>query len=358
MASLEDLAALLVGQASAPDFSVGDRWAPVASGVNQIGNAALMDKNLSKTDRILGAIASGLITGVATNKSADYRNNAKENYLSVIANRLGGGQEVNPEGLDPTLLRVADDNANLFKVQQKLQIDNEQRAVQNDLFKQRQGVTIAGQTETAKELGKLAAYGDTPENRQILSPIAKEARDIEDKANSELFSSQMVDDFSDISFNFNSMQKLLPRNDRPSTGAFISSFIKVNDPGSVIQQGELKNAERSQSFIESMGYNVKSLLDGTQQISPNDKLKFLGAAAAKYNTLGESVSSLVESQKTKVKSRGGKAENIFSEITYKPFDLTEFYKTMPKEITVSGELNGPTKIPGESLEAFLARNGG
>lgn len=357
MASLEDLAALLVGQATAPDFSVGDRWSPVASGVNTVGSAAIMDKNLSKTDRILGAIASGLISGAAQQKSADYRNRAKSDYLSVIANRLEGGPELNPEGLDPTLLRVADDNANLFKVQQKLQIDNEQRAIENDLWKQKQGVGIAREMETAKELGKLDAYGNTPENRQILSPIAKEARDIEDKANAELFSSQIVDDFSDLSFSFESMKNLLPRNDRQSSTAFISSFIKVNDPGSVIRGEEVRNAENSVALANSLGYNISSLMNGTQQIAPEDKLKFLGAAAAKYNALGNTVADLVSKQKTKVQGRGGKADNIYSEVEYKPFDLAEFAKTMPKEITIADELGIPTKLPGESQEQYLARMG-
>lgn len=187
------------------------------------------------------------------------------------------------------------------------------------------GTKVAGLTEKEKELGKNAAYEQlSGGSAGLLNPLSKEKNSIEEKARDALKSVPLVTNFQDLKTNFKTMTDVYGLDNKPATLAFVSSFARVLDPNSVVREGEIKNAENTQSFLSSLGYNLKSLVDGSQNIGPEAKQQMLQAASAKYNTFGTDFNKYLTAQRELVKGLGGRPENVFAPTEYEPFDFNSW----------------------------------
>lgn len=219
-----------------------------------------------------------------------------------------------PEGIDPEAfggLRLAALKSNEDKTSN----------INSALFKELFGAKLSGVKSELEEAGKLKAQGAAG---GLLNPANKAANDIEEKARDALKSVPLVNNFQDVKTSFDTMKNTYALNNKPATLAFVSSFARVLDPGSVVREGEIKNAENTQSFLQSLGYSIQSLVDGSQSIGPIAKKQMLEAAAAKYNNFGRDFQSFLTSQQDLVERLGGRRENVFAPAAYEPFDFTQW----------------------------------
>jgi hypothetical protein len=217
----------------------------------------------------------------------------------------------------------------------------------------------AGLNAEAAERGKLLAYepqGGEPNSiaTSILSPKVQEARKIAEKARGEIATSPLSKSFADLKPNFDTMVKVYEYNDKPSTLAFVSSFARLLDPGSVVREGEIKNAENTQSFMQQLGYNLSSLVDGTQSLSPETKQQMVRAGAAKYNQFGADYTGNIERQRGIAGRYGVDPLEVIGDIDYKPFDFND-WATNATQSTLKEQLNNSGGVSKKNqLESILA----
>ena len=330
MAEIDDLiASLAFGQAQKQLVAESDPYSGGASVADAISNLAVTAGPQYKTrDKIILGALSGLTGGLFSGASQDYQNRAQDAYTKTMTDSITGLAQ-KPSVLNDTLFRNAQEQGNLFRLKAAARVGEEDR----EINKMRR-------METAKELGKLQAYGltdSTVAGDNPLNPIVEKSRAEEKAARDALRGTPMVNNFQDIKSNFDTLTEVYKFNDKPSTLAFVSSFARILDPGSVVREGEIKNAENTQSFLSSLGYSLDGLTTGAQTIGPEAKQQMVRAASAKFNKFGEDYTSYVDKQRNLVKGLGGKSENVFGPIDYKPFNFLDWANNA-KQTTVAEDL--------------------
>lgn len=364
MSDLTDLAALLVGGGGADKaIAAEDPYLEFQGIPDQIGQLILganqRDEKTGKpvfstTDRIIGALLSGIVSGGAHSLSEDYQSRAQDAYQKTLLTALSGQEPTKPEVLPEAIFRDAKKQANVFKVVSGLQDKeaarkyNLERAgkVQDAylqagmvpdridpssgevLYKQKDDLdpaSLAKQKKIAEIQAENEAYGLGNENPN--SPKVKANAALEEQARNALRTTPIVTNFGDIKANFENMVANYKYNDRASTIAFISSFARVLDPASTVREGEIKNAENTQSFFDSLGYKLSSLIDGTQQLKPTVKQEMVRSAAEKHNTFGGAYSGFLDKEKDLIRRSGGNPENVFGPYDFAPFDFSNWSST-------------------------------
>ena len=337
MAGLEDLAAYLaVGQQQKAAIAESDPYAQFGQIGNQLLGQVVQDQNASLREKIAGAAITGLLGGGFTGLSDNYQLRASDAYRQVLMGERRGESIERPSVLSRSLFSDAKDQASLFKLQAQLM---DVQALKD--------VAKAEDMSAAGELGKLKAYGGTGA-ASILNPINKEIRGAEKESRDALRNSPMIQNFQDIKTNFHTLKDVYAFNDRPATLAFVSSFARILDPQSVVRSGELKNAENTQSFMDSIGYKLSSLMSGEQSLSPETKQMMVRAAGAKYNRFGEDFNSFLTDQQGVAERAGGSKENVFSPAKYEPFEFITWAKGA-KQTTIAEDLaegNAPSAAGG------------
>lgn len=217
----------------------------------------------------------------------------------------------------------------------------------------------AKDTQINTRLNQLldATDGDEATAKTLLEKELAAPNEFAKDAREALKTGKISNDFGDLKTNFESMQDFYKFDDRASTTAFISAFARVLDPGSSVKEGEIKNAENTQSFLSGLGYNLNSLLTGTQQIDSKVKLQMLNAAGAKYNRFGQAYDEYLGKQKALVTSKGGNADEIFGPYSYKPFDIVQYAKNT-KQTTLDAVLGaeGATQATGATPASTSIEN--
>jgi hypothetical protein len=326
----------------------------VFGGTSQLIGQAAANPQYGKSAIGYG-LASGLLEGILGGLGQDYTSNQSNLYMGGLGQIMGGQPLTQPEGLDEQLFGQLQGLGSLYAGAQAGRQKEAQSAFSSDILK-------AGLTEKAKKLGELGAYNmPAMQGASALSPVSKELDRIETEARSALKTAKPVVDFGDLQSSFNTMLDTYGFNDRAATKTFIASFARVNDPGSTVKEGEIKSAENTASLLESLGYNLKSLFDGTQTLSPDTKQEILRAAGAKYNTFGSNVEHYVNAQKDLVSRLGARPDNVFSPVEYKPFDFVSWAKGAPAPITIEQQKAqaaagitalGQTKAPSNPIEVM------
>jgi hypothetical protein len=329
MAEIDDLiASLAFGQAQKQLVAESDPYSGGASVADAISNLAVTAGPQYKTrDKIILGALSGLTGGLFSGASQDYQGRAQDAYVKTMTDSITGLPQ-KPSVLNDTLFRNAKEQGNLFRLKAAARVGEEDREVNKAL-----------RMETAKELGKLNAYGltDSTVGDNPLNPLVEKSRAEEKAARDALRGTPMVNNFQDIKSNFDTLTEVYKFNDKPSTLAFVSSFARILDPGSVVREGEIKNAENTQSFLSGLGYSLDGLTTGLQTIGPEAKQQMVRAASAKFNKFGEDYTSYVDKQRNLVKGLGGKSENVFGPIDYKPFNFLDWANNA-KQTTVAEDL--------------------
>lgn len=367
MGALEELAASLVGKEAQTAIAAQNpyyKYRAVPSGVSDVvAKTYAANPSQYRTSDIVAALAlSGLAKGTLGAFGDDYQGTLTDRYVQA----LGTGQQGQlPENL--FRMAQADRGARILKAQQAA--EEKTSKLVDDLYKK----SIEYQTSEEYAAGVpdpyAAAIGELtgvkkrvkpekeiatndPRNWVIddPEPIAKKVPmgggeepthpglkkkyldrkekedknkyDIEKQARTEV--DKAAGAYNDLQANFQTMKGTYKYDNRPASLTFIQSFARVLDPGSVVRGEEIERAERSQAFIEQMGYRWTSVLKGTQNISPKDKLKMLQAAGVKYNSSGENILTIADRQKELVGSYGANPENVFANINYDPFDYEDF----------------------------------
>lgn len=346
MADLEDILSIALG-AGKQQIQADDPYLGLATTADDIGSIftksaaspELMSRKNATRDAILGAAISGLFGGAMTGLSSDYQTDRMGKYNNLLTQAMAGRDVTSSDDVTRALAQTAQNSANIFNSQMRLSDATELRKI---LF----GAKAAGLNAEASERGKLKAFdpvdGEVSSiTASLLNPRNQEARKIAEKARGEVSTSPLSKAFSDLKPNFDTMIKTYEFNDKPSTLAFVSSFARLLDPGSVVREGEIKNAENTQSFLTQLGYNLTSLVNGTQSLSPETKQQMARAAAAKFNQFGADYTSNIERQRELVGRLGGDPSQVFGDIEFQPFDFDNWAKTVQQK-TLEQQLN-PTE---------------
>jgi len=283
-------------------------------------------------DAIAGLV-QGLLSGAAGSLGDTYSANAKKDYRDVLMGAMAGSPVNEADtSLSPSLFSKAEEARSLFALKRKIDKEDAQTQAVNDILKAR-GVSAAGELGKNDAKSIIAGNGGYDPTNDPDSPQYKRQKDIlsiEDKARQDL-KGGIVEKFSDLKSNFNTMVDVFKYKDLPSTRVFIQSFARVQDPGSAVRGEEISNAENTQSFLEGLGYKWNALLKGEQSLSPEHKALMIRAAADKYNAVGSDVGDYIENQKKIAAEAGGKSNNVFAPVTYKPFAFNDWIKTAVQE---------------------------
>jgi hypothetical protein len=174
MGALDDLALLLNGGSyQKPDYSADDPYkgiAPIGDSLtNVIAQGAIGGKGgYSNTENILGALATGLLSGAGTGLSTDYQIRAKDAYKDSLINSILGKQVEQPSVLGDKLFSQAKDNAGLFNLQrgqeQAQAAQKIKQAKEDDIFK----AYLANPQRTRAALDSLTGANQA---KPIASPI-------------------------------------------------------------------------------------------------------------------------------------------------------------------------------------------
>ena len=386
MASSDELAALFgIGSPQEQIIAKEDPFLGFQREVaDPIGNAIQTMPGLSLKTRLLTGLLAGIASGTASGLSKPYQEEQKNAYSDAISQSLGvstePGRPSPSDVLSPRLIgdanRQADlfRRANIFKQAEELRQFNLQGEgkFRDALLSQGKMVDAKGQIvaipqldpatiEANKKIAGIKAenslYGNGDLSGSPLNPLNEKKRTLEKEARDSLKTTPMVTNFGDLKSSFDTMVSTYKFNDRPGTFTFISSFARLLDPNSVVREGEIKNAENTQTFLSSLGYKLSSLIDGTQQIEPAAKQQMLRAAASKYNQYGDQYVGYLQKQQDLIEKQGGDRSNVFGPFDYKPFDFADWAKS-PEVVQTTLEEDIGDPIANESnakLTSILAK---
>jgi len=411
MATLAEMAAAILGNDTQTAIRAENPYYTLSNTTKDIAEAplAMITKNpgvYSTSEALRWALGAGLVNGLMQGMGDEYQNTLTDRYSDVLSNSIGGVDVENP-GLSGALFGSAKRQGQLFGLQKRIQAEEENRKYEREregkLYdklldfgimpqkNEKGGISLvripgldvnsqAAAKAAAEEVAKRTVSGDyiaRPEAEPIAekapemgsdsfalpkgkaldpqSPKAKAIRDVEDASRSNLKGSQLVTNYGDIKTNFETLKDLYQFNDRSATLAFISSFARVLDPASVVREGEIKNAENTQTFLSGLGYKLESLVNGKQQLDPTVKQGMLRAAGAKYNNFGKAYLKAIENEKGLVSKRGGSAESIFGPYEFEPFDFVEWYKSPARsQKTIAEEVGGASNASIEDQLTLIA----
>lgn len=393
--SVEELTALLFGDNTQKVIASENPYYQFASVPQAVQKSAMQmmqpsgyDENgdlvvpASRSEALPWAVGSGLLQGVLEGLGSDYQNTLTDRYTNVASGAEAGGY------LPDALFGSAKRQGKLFNQLNAIEEKQNQRERSNKfqdklldlgmMLKEGKdgkvalvkipGLDInsqaaekkAAETTASLEATDLYMSGQSGKGLDVsvkgvgdkqVNPLTAKGKvitDIEDASRGALKGSPAVSNFGDVKTNFETLKDLYQFDDRAATLAFISSFARVLDPASVVREGEIKNAENTQSFLSGLGYKLDSLVSGKQQLDPAVKQGMIRAAGAKYNNFGTAYQRLLENEKELVSRRGANSENIFGPYEYKPFNFAEWYKSPGREQkTVLQE------VAGDSLETIL-----
>ena len=336
MTSLDDLAIALATQSAQGELAKQNPYFRLGGTAESIGGLAqqmvLQDpQRYSMKEGLAASLITGLLSGGLSSVGDEYQGTLTDRYKTALTTAMGGGTP-SAQGLSPSLFKGLDQQVKIFKLQKQVAQEEKVQELISDVLKARG-------TSQATEEGKLAAYGIGEGAAGVLNPVSKETRDMERQSRDALRTTPMVQNFQDIKTNFDTLLSTYEFNDKPATLAFVSSFARILDPGSVVREGEIKNVENTQSFLSSLGYSIQSLVNGSQSIGPEAKQQMVRAAASKYNRFGEDFSKFLTQNQSLVERQGGKKENVFAPIAYDPFDFKSWASTAKQE-TLEDTLSG------------------
>lgn len=149
---------------------------------------------------------------------------------------------------------------------------------------------------------------------------SKDKRDLELKLNDRIFKSDQVKKFSDIAANYNTVERLVSKQNATPGGigtgaddiAIIASLARVWDPGSTVREGELKIAESAQAPLSAYMKSIERVVLGGGKLTPQVRQEMLEAAKVKANTFKEDVDRYIGQIKTQSDAYGLNWGNIYN----------------------------------------------
>lgn len=274
------------------------------------------DRRESLIAAALGGLTSGLFGGLAENDVREQN----DLYKQVLAEALAGNATTRPDDLDANLFKQATDTAELFKVKRMLESEQAKQSLKAEVLKARL-------LEQAKEEGKLGAYGGGSDDRNLLNPIAKEIRNIENEGYERIIGQSPYKDFLSIRSSFNKLKGLAKEDSRPASIGMIYNLSKIWDPDGRVTDGDYKLNADAQSALDNAYGDWKSIVMGKGKLSAEAKKKILDAANVAYADAGDVYTSTRDDIFAWVDSNRGNSKNL-PVPNYEPFDSEAFYKEL------------------------------
>lgn len=137
MAAIDDLAAYLYSQQAQPQIAAANPFAGFVGATDSINNAILQGAGTGKyktKDVIISSLLGGLLSGGANRLSTNYQTQAQQGVQNLFADTLAGkSADAESYGLSPSIFGPVKQQASIFKLQQDIAAQEEQKKAQQAL---------------------------------------------------------------------------------------------------------------------------------------------------------------------------------------------------------------------------------
>lgn len=369
MADLSDLISLLALGEAKKSIAAEDPYLEFQAIPDALSQTIIGHPTASNTEKIIGGLITGALSGIGSGLSADYQDRAINAYEDVLAQGISGEVDMpeleRPSVLTPSLFRDAKDQAAKYTIFQALK-DKESR--QASLLKREEKLTDAllgagyvqrdngsvvkipqldpielastkARAEAkARKLGEYAAYdslgGGKTTSDLPLDPEArsKAIRDMESEAYNRIAGLPSYKTFTDVEGNFKTLIALKDKTDAASGIAMITSLVRLLDPNSTAREGEVNTISKNvQSVLDQVAGNWRLAFKGESPLSQKAKQGIVNVAAEKYNSFGEQYAEQSKNILDVLMRRGGKTENV-PLASYKKYEPNPLDAYTPEQI--------------------------
>lgn len=157
---------LMPDKAAEEAIAASDPFLPLKAAPDLISQLVLKEsgnQDYSTTDKVIAGLLSGLGSGYLGQLSSDYQTKKLADYTSLLPQMASGTVTGKPEGMSQDVFNIAQKKANQYDIFQKLQSDENARAVESQKTLEAQKSNI-GFAEKLREKAVLAPTG--PERRR------------------------------------------------------------------------------------------------------------------------------------------------------------------------------------------------
>lgn len=289
MAGIEDLLGLLsVGAPQKAAIQASDPYlqfkqAPDAISQLLINPQVSANPNFSLKDKIVAGLITGGLSGIMGGLSNDYENRATNAFSEVLNSFKQGITPEQPSVLEPALFNMARDQANVFKIGQRLKQEDDINQLINAGLKKR--------VETIQEIeAKNQAYGLSSDKNPD-SPQYKIQQDQfkadQDQAGLER---QLANDFSTKAADFKYKEQGLKALteaylDPEGTSDFeiIRRGAQAVEPGLAVRLDDEASLKGAASILGMTTEVIKSAITGESKLSPQVRAGIMRIAKRSYN---------------------------------------------------------------------------
>lgn len=375
MSTIDDLAQLFAGQDVQKTIAADNPYLQGENTVNQIGQVVQQAAGTGKYglgELGVGSAITGLLGGLLSGMGGNYQNTLTSRYNDTL-DRLQKGETVDPEstGLSANIFQKADTNARLFKKVQELQ--NQQTA--KDLITQAVG---SGNLTTDEALAKLGATqgvaqgaapvdnavgaagapssiesyakargvtlpAGVPATRQMVDALAadKEKKDaitkgLEKTTYDRIAALPEYKLLADVDSNFKALPDLAKQDSKAADIGLISTIARIRDPNSTVREGEYKINADTQSFLDSVYGNWRSVITGDSRLNSEAKKSIILSVVPKYNELVTAYSGRRGELLNALTKEGGNPANVPA-ANYNPYNPADVEKIFAPAANIAAQ---------------------
>ena len=137
----------------------------------------------------------------------------------------------------------------------------------------------------AAELTQEQRFAGPIAQAQIMQP--KELTKFEDDKRKELIQSPEGKALADIRPLYETMIKAVPVDTRAADIILISSFARLNDPGSTVREGEIKVSEAAAPWFQAYAGRINEIMRGAGKLTPDVRNQLLEVSKIKVDQFEE-----------------------------------------------------------------------
>lgn len=261
------------------------------------------------------AFASGLLSNYAQNRAADQLSSV----VNVLPNLMTDPYSASvPEGVDSSAFNVLRGTAVLNKASRDQALKDQSNSIAQELRKAlavegvKNGSLDVNQALTAVLTGKLPESGTSfnDPKKNPLSPQGKAARELENVFYNRITALPQYKLMADIDSNIKALPELAKQDTKAADIGLISTIARIRDPNSTVREGEIKINQDTQSYLDSIYGDWRSIVSGKSRLSPVDKLEIISSVVPKYNELKSSYDTIRNPLLQALEDQGGNRANI------------------------------------------------
>lgn len=115
---------------------------------------------------------------------------------------------------------------------------------------------------------------------------------------------------ADVESNVNALKDLSSQDSKASDVGLISTVARIRDPNSTVREGEFKLNSDTQSYLDQLVGDWRSVVTGGSRLTPEAKKGIIASVLPKYNQLVESYDSQKTPLLEALERQGGNSLNV------------------------------------------------